>query len=78
MDIDEASERDRTSDLLITNHARCGANCKRDNFLADYLWITCPFFVHFDHNALRNLYLKDLPEARLGVIGVELALGECH
>jgi hypothetical protein len=45
-----ASERDRTSDLLITNHARCGANCKRDNCLAGYFRISCPRFVHFHLN----------------------------
>jgi hypothetical protein len=46
-DIAGASERDRTSDLLITNHARCGAICKRNNALSGNLRGSCPLLVHF-------------------------------
>jgi hypothetical protein len=44
---DGASERDRTSDLLITNHARFGPNCKRNNLLRDYFRKSCSLYVHF-------------------------------
>jgi len=46
-EIGGASERDRTSDLLITNHARCGSNYAMNNILQDYFWGSCPLLVHF-------------------------------
>ena len=64
-----ASERDRTSDLLITNHARYGYNCRRDNTLADYFRISCPRFVHFDLN------WNDRPDGRFTGTGAESAFG---
>lgn len=67
-----ASEWDRTTDLLIMNHARCAANYMRGNLLADSIWKPCPLFVHF---LTRTADLPHVAQNHLETVDIVIGVG---